>query len=273
LLFSLKNDRTLLSFSQRGPSNMFNFKGQVVAITGASSGLGAQMAKAFAERGANVVLMARRLERLQALAEELKAKGTDPLAVALDVTKDDSIQNSLDAIMKKYGKVDVLINNAGGAKDGPLWEMTNEAWDFTINLDLTSVFKMTRAYCRVMKDAGYGRIINIASMYGLLGTNQSNTGYHASKAGVVNFTRAAAAELAPYGVTVNVICPGYFETELTTDTLNTNEFQQYMDGVVPLKRYGKEGELNSGAIFLAAKESSYVTGVALPIDGGWSAIK
>ena len=132
---------------------------------------------------------------------------------------------------------------------------------------------MTRAYSRVMKEAGYGRIINIASMYGMMGTNQQQTAYHASKAGVINFTRAAAAELAPYGVTVNCICPGFFATELTIETLETDAFQQYMNISVPMARYGKEGELNSAAIFLAAKESAYVTGVILPIDGGWSSSK
>lgn len=252
---------------------MFNYKGKVVAITGASSGLGVQMARGFAAQGATVVLMARRVERLEELANEIKAAGGEALAVQLDVTKDDNIQQSVDTIIETYGKVDVLINNAGASQGGAITEMTNEAWDFTMELDLTSVFKMTRAYSKVMKDANYGRIINIASMYGLMGTNQQQSAYHASKAGVVNFSRAVAAELAPYNVTVNTICPGYFETELTGDTLNTESFQGYMDVMVPMKRYGKEGELNAAAIFLGSEEAAYVTAVTLPVDGGWSACK
>ncbi|MBG9982788.1 SDR family oxidoreductase [Aerococcaceae bacterium DSM 111020] len=252
---------------------MFDFSNRVVAISGASSGLGMQMAYGFAELGAKVVLMARRIERLKEIASDIESKGGEAFPIALDVTKDDQIENSLNQIIQKYGKVDVLINNAGANKGGPITELSNESWDFTIELDLTSVFKMTRAYAAPMKEAGYGRIINIASIYGMMGTNQQEAAYHASKAGVINFSRAVAGELAPYGVTVNTIAPGYFETELTTDTLNTNEFQSYMDIVVPMKRYGRSGELNSAAIFLAAEESAYVTGVTLPIDGGWTAVK
>lgn len=252
---------------------MFNYAGKVVAITGASSGLGVQMAKGFAAQGAKVVLMARRVERLEGLANELKAAGADALAVALDVTDEAQIDQSLQTILDTYGKVDVLVNNAGASEGGAITEMTNDAWNFTMALDLTSVFKMTRAYARVMKEANYGRIINISSVYGLVGTNQLQTAYHASKAGVINFSRAVAAELAPYNITCNTICPGYFETELTSGTLDTQEFQGYMDVTVPMRRYGKEGELNAAAIFLGSEEAAYVTAVTLPVDGGWSATK
>lgn len=252
---------------------MFNYEGKVVAITGASSGLGVQMARGFAAQGATVVLMARRVDRLEELANEIKRAGGEALAIQLDVTKDDNIQQSVDKILETYGKVDVLVNNAGASKGGAITEMTNEAWEFTMDLDLTSVFKMTRAYSNPMKKAGYGRIINISSMYGLMGTNQQESAYHASKAGVVNFSRAVAAELAPYNITVNTICPGYFDTELTGDVLETDAFQGYMDVTVPMKRYGKEGELNAAAIFLGSEEAAYVTAVTLPVDGGWSACK
>ncbi|WP_414048934.1 SDR family NAD(P)-dependent oxidoreductase [Macrococcus animalis] len=252
---------------------MFNFKNQIVAITGSSSGLGMQMAEGFAELGATVILMARRIEKLEEVKSRIEQKGGKAYPIQLDVTNEKSINKSLQQIIEKFGKVDVLINNAGGSKGGSILEMTNEAWDFTMDLDLTSIFKMTRAYATEMKEKNYGRIINIASMYGMLGTNQQQSAYHASKAGVINFSRAVAAELAPYGVTVNTICPGFFETELTTETLNTKEFQAYCDISVPLKRFGNAGELNSAAIFLAAKESSYVTGITLPVDGGFTAAK
>ncbi len=231
------------------------------------------MAQAFAGKGAIVIAMARRLERLEELVTEIEGTGGKAHAIRLDVCDDASIDASLKEILSKYGKVDVLINCAGASQGGPVTELTNEAWDFTLQIDLTSVFKMTRAYAKPMKDVGYGRIINISSVYGLLGTNQNESAYHASKAGVINFTRAAAGELAPAGITVNAICPGYFETELTTQTLNSDEFQVYMDQVVPLKRYGNPEELNAAAIFLASQEASYVTGVALPVDGGWSSVK
>ena len=151
--------------------------------------------------------------------------------------------------------------------------MTDEEWDFTISTDLTSVFKVTRAFANIMKKNNYGRIINISSMYGLVGNDQIPTiAYHSSKGGVVNFTRAAAAELAKYNITVNAICPGYFYTELTTEVLNTETFQEFAKEHVPMKRYGKEGELNAGAIFLASDEASYITGVILPIDGGYTCV-
>jgi len=132
---------------------------------------------------------------------------------------------------------------------------------------------VTRAFANIMTKNNYGRIINIASMYGLVGNTAIDTvAYHASKGGVVNFTKAVAAELAKYNITCNAICPGYFATELTVDTLNTDSFKAYMEQTVPLGRYGKEGELNAGAVFLASDEASYVTGVILPIDGGYTAV-
>ncbi len=156
---------------------MFNYAGKVVAITGASSGLGVQMAKGFAAQGAKVVLMARRVERLEGLANELKAAGADALAVALDVTDEAQIDQSLQTILDTYGKVDVLVNNAGASEGGAITEMTNDAWNFTMDLDLTSVFKMTRAYARVMKEANYGRIINISSVYGLVARISCHCGF------------------------------------------------------------------------------------------------
>ena len=151
--------------------------------------------------------------------------------------------------------------------------MTDDEWNFTIDTDLTSVFKMTRTFANIMKKNNYGRIINISSMYGLVGNTEIPTiAYHSSKGGVVNFTRASAAELAPYNITVNTICPGYFYTELTTEVLNTDKFQKFAEEHVPMKRYGSEGELNAGAIFLASDEASYVTGIILPIDGGYTCV-
>ncbi len=252
---------------------MFDYKGRVVMVTGASSGLGMQMAKAFAKQGADLVLAARRVDRLEKLAEELKECGVKALPVECDVVNTDSINAAVEKAISEFGKIDVLVNNAGSSKAGAVNEMSDDDWNFTIDIDLTSVFKVTRAVSNHMIEKGYGRIINIASMYGLLGTNQQAGPYHAAKAGVINFSRAAAAELAPHGITVNTICPGFFDTELTNDTLETDAFKGYMEMTVPMKRPGDTGELNAGALFLGSEEASYVTGVALPIDGGWSCIK
>ena len=252
---------------------MFNLKGRVAVITGASSGLGMQMSKAFAEQGADLVILARRIERLEELKKELEEKGTKVLALKCDVTSTDDINNAAKEAEEVFGKVDILVNCAGSSKDAGVLDMTDEEWDFTIATDQTSVFKMTRAFANIMKKNNYGRIINIASMYGLVGNTAMGTvAYHSSKGGVVNMTRAVAAELAKYNITCNAICPGYFDTELTSAVLNTDEFTAYMKQTVPMGRYGKQGELNAGAIFLASDEASYVTGAILPIDGGYTCV-
>ena len=252
---------------------MFNLKGRVALITGASSGLGRQMAKAFAQQGADLIILARRIERLEELKNELESTGTKVLAIKCDVTSTEDIDNALNLVRTNFGKLDILVNCAGASKDKGVLEMTDEEWDYTINVDQTSVFKMTRAFANVMKENNYGRIINIASMYGLVGNTVIPTiAYHSSKGAVINFTRAVAAELGKYNITCNAICPGYFYTELTTEVLNTESFQQMAQKSIPLKRYGKEGELNAAAIFLASDEASYVNGVILPVDGGYTAV-
>ena len=252
---------------------MFNLKNRVAVISGASSGLGMQMSKAFAKQGANLVILARRIERLESLKEELEKEGVKVLPIKCDVTSTIDIENASKIAEEEFGKVDILVNCAGSSKDAGVLDMTDEEWDFTIATDQTSVFKMTRAFANIMKKNNYGRIINIASMYGLVGNTAMGTvAYHSSKGGVVNMTRAVAAELAKYNITCNAICPGYFETELTSEVLNTDEFTNYMKQTVPMGRYGKEGELNAGAIFLASDEASYVTGVILPIDGGYTCV-
>ena len=251
---------------------MFDLKGDVAVITGASSGLGRQMARAFAERGADLVILARRVERLEELKKELEGK-VKVLPIKCDVTSTSDIENAAKIAEKEFGKVSILVNCAGSSKDAGVLDMTDDEWDFTIATDQTSVFKMTRAFGNIMKKNNYGRIINIASMYGLVGNTAMGTiAYHSSKGGVVNFTRAVAAELAKYNITCNAICPGYFETELTKAVLDTDDFKAYMKQTVPMGRYGHEGELNAGAIFLASHEASYVTGVILPIDGGYTCV-
>ena len=253
---------------------MFNLEGQIAVITGASSGLGRQMAHAFAAQGATLVVLARRVERLKDLASELQSSyGTKVVPIQCDVTDSSNISNAANQVEMEFGRVDILLNCAGSSKDAGVLNMTDNEWDFTISTDLTSVFKMTRAFANIMKKNHYGRIINIASMYGLVGNTEIHTvAYHSSKGGVVNFTRAVAAELATEGITCNAICPGYFYTELTTDVLNTEHFQDFARTHVPMQRYGQEGELNAAAIFLASKEASYVTGVILPVDGGYTCI-
>ena len=257
---------------------MFNLKGRVAVVSGASSGLGKQMALAFARQGADLVILARRMERLEEFKPKLiKAGAKKVLAIKCDVTSTEDIDAAAAKTEKEFGKVDILLNCAGSSKDKGVLDMTDEEWDFTIATDETSVFKMTRAFANIfaniMKKNKYGRIINIASMYGLVGNTEIHTiAYHTSKGAVVNFTRAVAAELATQGITCNAICPGYFETELTKAVLDTPKFQEFAKIHVPMERYGKPGELDAAAVFLASEEASYVTGLIMPVDGGYTAI-
>lgn len=253
---------------------MFNLKHQVAVVTGASSGLGVQLATAFARQGADLAILARRKERLDVLADKIKSDyGVKVLPIQCDVTSTESIDSAVKAVEAEYGRTDILLNCAGSSKDKGVIDMTDEEWDFTIATDETSVFKMTRAFAKLMQKHHYGRILNIASMYGLVGNTEIHTvAYHASKGAVVNFTRAVAAELATEGITCNAICPGYFETELTKPVLDTERFQEFAKTHVPMQRYGQPGELDAVAVFLASKEASYVTGAIIPVDGGYTAV-
>ena len=249
---------------------MFDLKDKVCVISGASSGLGKQMAKDYAKAGCKLALIARRIDRLEEIKKELD---TDVLTLKCDVTSTKDIEEAASLVDKTYGRVDILVNCAGASKDKGILDMQDDEWDFTIDTDLTSVFKMTRAFANIMKRNNYGRIINIASIYGLVGNSEIPTiAYHASKGGVVNLTRAAAAELAKYNICVNAICPGYFYTELTKEVLDTEKFQNYAKEHVPMKRYGEEGELNGLVLLLSSDEASYITGAIIPVDGGYTCV-
>lgn len=254
--------------------NYFDLKGKVAVVTGASTGLGLQMAKAFASQGANLVLLARRMnlleENARAITEEF---GVEVLPFACDITKTEMVEAAVKATMERFGRVDILVNNAGTGAVGPAEEITDEQFRHEMNIDLFGTFVCAREFGKEMIKAKYGRIINIASMYGLVGNMiVGSAPYHAAKGGVVNFTRALAAEWGKYGVTVNSICPGYFYTDLTTETLDSDYFQAIAKRSIPLERYGRSGELDTCALFLASPASTYVTGQNIAVDGGYTCV-
>ena len=253
----------------------FDMKGQVALVTGCSSGLGVQMARALASAGCNVVPIARRLEKLEEVAAAIRADfGVEVLPLRCDITSTEQVEDVVSKALERFGRVDILVNNAGTGAVAPAEEITDAQFENEFQIDLFGSFKVARAVAaKAMIPAGYGRIINIASMYGLVGNKIAPASpYHAAKGGVVNLTRALAAEWGKHGITVNSICPGYFYTPLTVETLNSEYFQNYAKQVIPLERYGNEGELDTAVLFLASPASAYVTGVALPVDGGYTCV-
>ncbi len=255
--------------------NYFDLSGKVALVTGCSTGLGVQMAKALANQGAAIIAVARRQELIDKVAEEIHNEfDVDTLAIKCDITDTEQVEKAVATALDHFGRIDILINNAGTGAVAPAEDITDEQFSNELNIDLFGTFKMAREVAKkAMIPAGTGRIINIASMYGLVGNKQAPASpYHAAKGGVVNLTRALACEWGKHGITVNAICPGYFYTPLTKDTLDTEEFQAYAKSAIPMERYGVEGELDSAAIFLASDASSYVSGIMVPVDGGYTSM-
>ena len=255
--------------------NYFDLKGQVALVTGCSTGLGVQMAKALANQGANIVVVARRKELIEQVAKEISETfGVKTLPVVCDITDTQKVESCVDQVLKEFGRIDIVINNAGTGAVAPAEDITDEQFNGELNVDLGGTFKVSRAVAKkAMIPAKYGRIINIASMYGMVGNKVAPCSpYHAAKGGVVNLTRGLAAEWGKYNITVNAICPGYFYSPLTKETLDSDFFQQNAQTMIPLSRYGNEGELDTAALFLSSPASSYVTGVILPVDGGYTSM-
>jgi gluconate 5-dehydrogenase len=252
----------------------FDLKGQVAVVTGASAGLGLQMAKAFANQGANLVLLARRENLLDENARAISQEfGVEVLPIVCDITVTEQVQNAVQKTIEHFGRVDILLNNAGTGATAPAEEITDQQLKHELEVDLFGTFVCAREFGKKMIEAGYGRIINIASIYGLVGNMiVGSSPYHAAKGGVVNLTRALAAEWGKYGITVNSICPGFFYTDLTTATLDSDYFQDIAKRSIPLGRYGKTGELDTCALFLASPNSTYVNGQNIAIDGGYTAV-
>jgi len=252
---------------------IFSLRDKVALITGASSGLGVQFAKALAGQGAKIALMARRKEKIESVATEIRAIGVEVIPVVADVTNEEQVKEGVSQVVREYGRIDILVNNAGVSEISPAESMSMEAWRKVIDTNLTGVFTVAREVGKKMVEQQYGRIINIASMFGTVGnTAFPVVNYHASKFGVVGITKSLAAEWAKYNITVNAIGPGFFESEMTSEAINTPEFNQYVQVSCPMKRVGKAGELDGVVLLLASDASSYITGQIICVDGGWTSV-
>lgn len=238
---------------------------QVAVVTGAGRGIGRAIALRFAAAGADVVCVSRTAENAQKVADEVRALGRKAWPVALDVADAAAVAGGAEKILADCGRVDVLVNNAGITRDGLLMRMSEADWDTVLNTNLRGAFLMTRALHRPMLRQRSGRIINIASVVGLMG-NAGQCNYAASKAGLIGFTRAAAREFASRGVTVNAIAPGFIETDMTAAVNETVRAELLKR--IPLGRFGRAEEVAAAALFLAGPSGAYITGQVLVVDGG-----
>ena len=248
-------------------ADMFDLKGRVALITGASSGLGVQFARALADNSAAIALVARRVERLEALKDEIEKKGGKAIAIAADVTDRAAMARAFDAAENAFGTVTILVNNAGIAHGGRATDMPAEEWRKVLGTNLDAVFFWAQEAARRMLAAKkQGAIINIASVLGL-SIAKGVVAYATAKAGVVQLTKALAVELAFKGVRVNAIAPGWFVTEINDDYLNSNAGDA-IKREIPMGRFGKEGDLDGALLLLASDAGSYITGATLVVDGG-----
>lgn len=251
--------------------HLFDLTGRVAIITGGSVGLGRQMAEGLAEMGANLVLCARKKDRCLQAAEELQKLGVKTLALGCDVKTPGSIQEVVDAAMSAFGRIDILINNAGTSWGAPIEEMKLEHWNKVIETNLTGTFLCSQAVGKVMIGQRHGKIINIASVAGLRGSRPefSAMGYSASKGGVIIFTKDLACKWGMHNIQVNAIAPGWFPTHMSEIVIERNK-ESLLKGI-PLGRFGGQQDLKGAAVFLASGASDFVTGHVLVVDGGQSA--
>lgn len=242
-----------------------SLQGSVALVTGASRGIGRAVAQALAAEGAKVVVnYARSGTAAEELVSQIAADGGNAIALQADVSKADEVEKLISSVLETFGRIDILVNNAGITRDTLLLRMKPEDWQAVIDLNLTGVFLCTRAVAKTMLKQRAGRIINIASVAGQMG-NPGQANYSAAKAGVIGFTKTVAKEMAPRGVTVNAVAPGFIETDMTSELPNTDDILKF----IPLGRFGKPEDIAGMVRFLAADPAAaYITGQVFNVDGG-----
>jgi len=251
----------------------FDIKGQTAIVTGASSGLGVTFAESLAEIGVNLVIAARRYEKLVKVAEDLSDKyNITVIPVRTDVSREDQVINMVKAAITNFGSLEILVNNAGIATISPSIDISLSEWKKAIDVNLTGVFLCARTAAREMINRKYGKIVNIASIYGAVGDIFHAAPYYASKGAVINLTRALAVEWASYKINVNAIAPGFFPSEMTGSIFQDEKALNYIISRTALGRTGEPLDLKAALIYLASPASNYVTGQTLFVDGGWTAL-
>jgi len=241
------------------------FKERVVLVTGSAQGIGREIAMAFAKEGADVVISDVDLEKAKETSAEIEGLGRKSLAVTMDVSNFAKVEEALNLILDKFTKVDILVNNAGITKDNLLLRMSDAEWDAVINVNLKGAFNCTKAVTRPMLKKRSGKIINIASIIGIIG-NPGQINYAASKAGIIALTKTTAKELASRNINVNAIAPGFIQTQMT-DKLS-EDVKQKMKAAIPLGKLGQPSDVACACLFLASEEAAYITGQTLIVDGG-----
>jgi len=252
---------------------LFSLKGHVGLVTGASSGLGVECAHALALAGADVVLAARRVERVEEFAQELaRTYGVRSIGVQTDITNDADLDRLMETARTKIGDVDILVNNAGISPTGRAEKLSRQTWDDAMATNLTAPMMLAqRVANRLIETGKPGRIINISSILGVVASSIYRlSAYTATKAGLSNLTRQLAVEWAQYGILVNAIAPGWIPTEATEGGIAKPQNRERMEKATPLARLGRPDEIRGAVVFLASPASSYVTGVTLMVDGGYT---
>lgn len=257
-------------------NNIFDLTGKVVVVTGAGSGLGADAAICYANQGASVALLEKRVEKLNETKEKIQSIGAKVIAVQCDVTDEENVKNAIDTVVKEFGKIDILLNNAGIALHGGVDTMTVEDWDRAFDTNVKGVFLVSKYVVPEMKKKGYGKIVNMASVNAVIADKNDmfiRHSYNSSKSAVIGLTKGMAASYARYGITVNAIGPSLFESEMTANTLFKSEkFLASYNAADPAGRPGKRGELNGTILYLSTDASSYVQGQFIIVDGGASIV-